>query len=77
MEHHSLFVHFQVSQIDLLIPTIIQGVFFSTGTPLKIKKKSTKKARLGVSRRIYVAVDSPNLGFPYFFRGVPVKKNTL
>ena len=30
---------------------------------------STKKlieARLGVSRPIYVNVDSPNLGFPYF-----------
>ena len=33
----------------------------------------------GVSGPIYVNVDSPNLGFPYFnfFMGVPVKKNTL
>ena len=29
---------------------------------------------LGVSRPIYVNVDTPNLGFPYFSRGVPVKK---
>ena len=35
-------------------------------------------ARLGVSRPIYVAVDSPNLGFPYFnfLRGYQLK-NTL
>ena len=28
---------------------------------------------------LYINVDSPNLGFPYFnfFWGVPVKKNTL
>ena len=34
---------------------------------------------LGVSRPIYVNVDSPNLGFPYFnfLRGAPVRKNTL
>ena len=36
---------------------------------------------LGVSRPIYVNVDSPNLGFPYTFPytfwGVPVKKITL
>ena len=52
---------------------LIQGVFF-TGTPLKSSKYIL--ARLGVSRLIYVNVDSPNLGFPYFklFRGVPVKK---
>ena len=43
------------------------GCFFSLGLPLKCL--STKKlilASLGVSRRIYVNVDSPNLGFPYF-----------
>ena len=47
--------------------SIIQGVFFFTGTPLKVPR--TNKliwARLGVSRPIYVNVDSPNLGFPYF-----------
>ena len=38
--------------------------FFSLVLPLKVR--STKKARLGVSRPIYVNVDSPNLGFPYF-----------
>ena len=44
----------------------IQGDFF----PLKVP--STKKlilARLGVSRPIYVNVDSPNQGFPYFLGG--------
>ena len=43
------------------------GCFVFTGTPLKVL--STKKliwARLGVSRPIYVNVDSSNLGFPYF-----------
>ena len=36
-------------------------------------------ARLGVTRTIYVNVDSPNLGFPYFnfFSGVSVKKIPL
>ena len=44
----------------------IQGVFFNW-YPLKVL--STKKlilARLGVSRPIYVKVDTPNLGFTYF-----------
>ena len=38
--------------------------------------KKLIKARLGVSRLIYVNVDLPNPGFTYFnfFRGVPVKK---
>ena len=42
-------------------------VFFSLGLPVKCP--STEKiiqARLGVSRTIYVNVDLPNLGFPYF-----------
>ena len=35
-------------------------------------------ARLGVSRSIYVNVDSPNLGFPYLaFLGGTSEKNTL
>ena len=35
--------------------------------------------RLGVFRPIYVDVDSPNLGFPYFnfLEGYQLKKNTL
>ena len=44
---------------------VLYRVFFLTDTP----PKSTNKlilARLGVSRPIYVNVDSPNLGFPYF-----------
>ena len=58
----------------------IQGVFFSLVPPLKVlSTKKLIKARLGVSRPIYVDVDSPNLGFPYFnfLGGVPVRKNTL
>ena len=59
---------------------VIQGkyrFFFSL-----VQVQSTKKliqAWLGVSRPIYVNVDSPNLGFTYFnfLGGVPVKKNTL
>ena len=45
----------------------IYRVFFYTGPHLKVL--STQKliwARLGVSRTIYVNVDSPYLGFPYF-----------
>ena len=58
-------------QVNLTkITPYIQGVFFLTGTP----PKSSKLARLGVSRPIYVNVDSPNLGFPYFNF---LKKNTL
>ena len=53
--------------------------FFSLGLPLKFL--STEKliwARLGVSRTIYVNVDSPNLGFPYFnFLGGTSEKITL
>ena len=52
-------------------------VIFFTGTPLKVP--STEKliqACLGVSRTIYVNVDSPNLGFPYF-NFLRVKKITL
>ena len=42
-------------------------MFFSLGLPLKsVSTEKLIKARLGVSRTIYVNVDSPNLGFPYF-----------
>ena len=41
-------------------------VFVLTGTPPKSSKyKKFNQARLGVSRPIYVNVDTPNLGFPY------------
>ena len=45
--------------------------------PLKVlSTKKLTKARLGVSRAIYVSVDSPNLGFPYFnFLGGCSEKN--
>ena len=36
---------------------MIQDVFFT---------RPPSKARLGVSRTIYINIDSPNLGFPYF-----------
>ena len=48
---------------------IIQGVFFYNGPPptsSKYKKVNLGKVRFGVSRTIYVNVDSPNLGFAYF-----------
>ena len=55
------------------------GWLFSLVPPLK--GLSTEKliwARLGVSRTIYVNVDSPNLGFPYFnFLGGTSEKITL
>ena len=58
---------------------IYTGCFFTQGLPLKVQ--STKKliwARLGVSRTLYVNVDSPNLGFPYFnYSGGTSEKNTL
>ena len=38
-------------------------VIFLTGPPLKFQ---VQKVNLGVSRTIYVNVDSPNQGFPYF-----------
>ena len=42
-------------------------MFFLTGNPPKSSKyKKLIWARLGVSRPIYVNVDSPNLGLPYF-----------
>ena len=42
-------------------------VFFSLVPPIKVPSTKTLiLARLGVSRPIYVNVDSPNLGFPYF-----------
>ena len=52
---------------DLFSHFLLTGWFFSLVPPLKVL--STKKltwARLGVSRPIYVNVDSPNLGFTYF-----------
>ena len=49
------------------LSVVIIGIVQSVLLPLKVC--STEKlilARLGVSRTIYVNVDSPNLGFPYF-----------
>ena len=45
----------------------VQGVFFTLGLPQNVQK-TTKLiwARLGVSRTIYVNVDSPSPGLPYF-----------
>ena len=44
--------------------SFVQGVFFFTGIPPKSSKY--RKVNLGKVRKIYVNVDSPNLGFPYF-----------
>ena len=44
----------------------IQGVLFPGTPPKSSKYKKLIQATLGVSRPIYVNVDSPNLGFPYF-----------
>ena len=54
----------------------IQGVF-PLGLPLKVP--STEKLILGVSRTIYVNVDSPNLGSPCFniLGEAQCKKNTM
>ena len=48
-------------------------------TPLKVPStKKLIKARLGVSRTIYVNVDTPNQGFTFFnFLGGTSEKNTL
>ena len=46
--------------------TYIQGVFFNWYPPKSISTKKLIWARLGVSRLIYINVDTPNLGFPYF-----------
>ena len=43
---------------------MIQGVFFVTVAPQSIEKLTL--AMLGISRTIYVDVESPNLGFPYY-----------
>ena len=53
-------------QTERIIPVsggILQGDFF-TGTPPK--SSEYRKVYLGKVRKIYVNVDSPNLGFPYF-----------
>ena len=50
--------------LRICVTHLIYRVFFVTVAP----PKSTKKliwARLGVSRMIYINVDSPNLDFPY------------
>ena len=44
----------------------IQGVFFNGTPPKSSKYKKSISARLGVSRLIYVNVDSPNLDLTYF-----------
>ena len=44
-------------------------VFFNWPPLTSSKYKKVNQARLGVSRTIYVNVDSPNLGFTYFLGG--------
>ena len=59
-------------------PHKMYRVFFSLGLPQKFQVQKSW-SRLVVSRTIYVNVDSPNLGFPYFnFLGeAQWEKNTL
>ena len=47
--------------------------------PKSSKNKKLIQARLGVSRPIYVNVDTPNLGFPYFniLGGYQLKKHPV
>ena len=61
----------------LVFYVVVQGVFL-TGTPPKSTKKLIK-ARLGVPWPIYVNVDTPNLGFPYFnfLGGYQLKKHPV
>ena len=52
------------------ISFVVVQVFFHWTSPLKFlttdwTTEKLFKARLGVSRKIYVNVDSPNIGFPY------------
>ena len=56
----------------MTIDTDTYRAFFHWYPPktFRLKVPSTKKdiwARLGVSRPMYVNVDSPNLGFQYFY----------
>ena len=55
------------------------GCFFHWYPPKSSKYKKVIYARLGVSRPIYVNVDSPSLGFTYFnfLGGNQWKENTL
>ena len=78
IEFSSHFLHVVQTKLTFYV-MLCYRVFFQLVPPLNVL--STKKlilARLGVSRQVYVNVDSPNLGFPYLnlFRGGPVK-NTL
>ena len=51
---------------------------FASIHPVQFITEKLIKAMLGVSRTIYVNVDSPNLGFPYYyFLGATSEKTTL
>ena len=63
----------QLSPFEILRFVIIRnGVFFFTGPPPE--KFKYGKPRLGVSRMSKIHLTFPNLGFPYFSGGSPVKK---
>ena len=69
----------EVSSLTSVKSSLDTGCFLTLGLPLKYQStEKVNQARLGVSRTIYVNVDSPNLGFPYLtFQGRPSVKNTL
>ena len=68
---------FQFSQF--ISETKFTGCFFTLGLPLKVwSTKKIIRLWLGVSRTIYVNVETPNIGFPYFkFLGEAQCKKTL
>ena len=67
----------QASSHNQICCWVLYRVFFFIGKNSKYKKLI--QARLGVSRPIYVTVDSPNLGFPYFnfLGGYQLKKHPV
>ena len=80
-EWQNVFERHALSVVWVAVCIIIKlGLLIKDKVP-SLKVLSTKKlilARLGVSGPIYVNIDSPNLGFPYFnFLGGYELKNTL
>ena len=60
--HTSLEITASLNQAQLQF----KGCFFIVPTYNVLSAEKLIQARLGVSRMIFVSVDSPSLGFPYF-----------
>ena len=69
--------HRWISKHIKRIIIILHCDFFHWFTRKISKYSKVNLARLGVSRTIYVNVDSPNLSILQLFRGVPVKQITM